>query len=163
MPAHEQTRDVPHAADDMFALVAAIERYPEFLPWCGGARIRRRDAQDDKEVLLADLIVSYKLFRERFTSKVTLDRTARLIDVAYVEGPFRHLHNKWHFEPLADGGTRIHFFIDFEFRSKTLQKMMNAVFAKAFGRLMQAFVDRADALHGAQATPAFGAPVSSAE
>lgn len=163
MPAHEQTRDVPHAADDMFALVAGIEHYPEFLPWCGGARIRRRDTLDGKEVLLADLIVSYKLFRERFTSKVTLDRTARLIDVAYVEGPFRHLHNKWQFEPLAGGGTRIHFFIDFEFRSKTLQKMMNAVFAKAFGRLMQAFVDRADTLHGARAAPVFGAPVSSVE
>ncbi|MDO8840463.1 MAG: type II toxin-antitoxin system RatA family toxin [Parvibaculum sp.] len=163
MPAHEQTRDVPYAADDMFDLVAGIERYPEFLPWCGGARIRRRDTIDGNEVLLADLIISYKLFRERFTSKVTLDRATRLIDVAYVEGPFRHLHNKWQFEPLQGGGTRIHFFIDFEFRSQMLQKMMNAVFAKAFGRLMQAFVDRADAVYGRRAAPAFGPPVTSAE
>ena len=163
MPAHEQTRDVPYAADDMFALVAGIERYPEFLPWCGGARIRRRDTLDGKEVLIADLLISYKLFRERFTSKVTLDPAKRLIDVAYVEGPFRHLHNKWQFEPLADGGTRIHFFIDFEFRSQMLQKMMNAVFAKAFGRLMQAFVDRADELHGRRASSVFGPPVTSAD
>lgn len=162
MPAHEQIRDVPHAADDMFALVADIERYPDYLPWCGGARIRRRDMVDGKEVLLADLIVSYKLFRERFTSKVTLDREARLIDVAYVEGPFRHLHNKWQFEPRPDGGTRIHFFIDFEFRSQMLQKMMNAVFSKAFSRMMQAFVDRADALHGRRDAPTFGAPATPA-
>jgi coenzyme Q-binding protein COQ10 len=163
MPAHEQIRDVPYTADDMFELVAGIERYPEFLPWCGGARIRRRDTIDGKEVLLADLIVSYKLFRERFTSRVTLDRAARLIDVAYVEGPFNHLHNKWQFEPLEDGSTRIHFFIDFEFRSRMLQKMMNAVFAKAFGRMMEAFIDRADALHGARRVSAFGPPAASPE
>ncbi|MBO6685942.1 MAG: type II toxin-antitoxin system RatA family toxin, partial [Parvibaculum sp.] len=79
MAAHEQIRDVPYAADDMFSLVAGIERYPEFLPWCSGARIRRRDMEEGKEVLLADLIVSYKVFREQFTSRVTLDREARII------------------------------------------------------------------------------------
>ena len=132
-------------------------------PASSAIRIRRRDTVDGREVLLADLIISYKLFRERFTSKVTLDRTTRLIDVAYVEGPFRHLHNKWQFEPLENGGTRIHFFIDFEFRSQMLQKMMNTVFAKAFGRLMQAFIDRADELYGQRAAPAFGPPVTLAD
>ena len=158
MAAHEQIRDVPYAADDMFSLVAGIDRYPEFLPWCSGARIRRRDVEEGKEILLADLIVSYKVFREQFTSRVTLDRQERHIDVAYVQGPFNHLHNKWHFEVLPGGGTRIHFFIDFEFRSATLQKMISAVFAKAFAKMMQAFIDRADALYGGERNSPAGAP-----
>lgn len=155
MPAHEQIRDVPYAADDMFALVAGIDRYPEFLPWCSGARIRRRDREGKNEVLLADLIVSYKVFREQFTSRVTLEKSARKIDVAYVQGPFKYLHNRWFFEALPQGGTRIHFFIDFEFRSATLQKMIGAVFSRAFAKMMQAFIDRADALHGGK-SPASG-------
>ncbi|MFN4355517.1 type II toxin-antitoxin system RatA family toxin [Parvibaculum sp.] len=155
MPAHEQIRDVPYAADDMFELVAGIDRYPEFLPWCSGARIRRREREGDNEVLLADLIVSYKVFREQFTSRVTLERPVCKIDVAYVQGPFKYLHNKWYFEALPLGGTRIHFFIDFEFRSATLQKMIGAVFSRAFAKMMQAFIDRADALHGGK-SPASG-------
>jgi|TARA_R100000322_G_scaffold25934_4_gene16535 coenzyme Q-binding protein COQ10 len=166
MPAHEKTRDVPYSAEDMFALVAAIDRYPEFLPWCTGARIRRREIESGKEVLLADLIVSYKVFREQFTSRVTLDKESRLIDVGYVQGPFSYLHNKWQFEPLPDGGCRIHFFIDFEFRSATLQKMIGAVFSKAFAKMMQAFIDRADELYGGKrAEPSFetGSPVPSSK
>ena len=157
MTAHEQTRDVPYAADDLFALVAAIDRYPDFLPWCSGARIRRREQEGDREVLLADLIVSYKVFREQFTSRVTLDRQERLIDVGYVQGPFSYLHNKWQFEALPDGGCRIHFFIDFEFKSATLQKMIGAMFSKAFAKMMQAFIDRADDLYGGKrAETSFG-------
>ena len=148
MPAAHQTRDVPYGADQMFGLVAGIERYPDFLPWCSGARIRRREREGTKEVLLADLIVAYKVFREQFTSRVELDPEARAIEVHYVQGPFRHLANKWRFETLPEGGSRIHFFIDFEFRSATLQKMMNSMFAKAFARMMQAFIDRADAVYG---------------
>lgn len=148
MPAAHQTRDVPYKADEMFALVAGIERYPEFLPWCAGARIRRREAEGENEVLIADLIIAYKVFREQFTSRVVLDDVARRIEVHYVQGPFRHLANKWEFEPLPEGGCRIHFFIDFEFRSVTLQKLMNSVFGKAFARMMQAFIDRADAVYG---------------
>lgn len=166
MTAHEQTRDVPYGADDMFSLVSAIDRYPEFLPWCSGARIRRREQEGGKEVLLADLIVSYKVFREQFTSRVTLDRDARIIDVGYVQGPFSYLHNKWKFEPLPEGGCRIHFCIDFEFKSATLQKMMSAMFSRAFAKMMQAFIDRADELFGEKrADPSFGAehPVTSAE
>ncbi len=158
MTAHEQIRDVPYAADDMFALVAGIDRYPEFLPWCSGARIRRREKEGDREVLLADLIVSYKVFREQFTSRVTLDPQERLIDVGYVQGPFSYLHNKWQFEALPQGGTRIHFFIDFEFRSATLQKMIGAVFSKAFAKMMQAFIDRADDLYGGKRGSPSGAP-----
>lgn len=153
MPRLHQTRDVPYKADDMFALVAGIEKYPEFLPWCTGARIRKRERDGGAEVVVADLIVSYKVFREQFTSRVVLDSAARRIDVHYVRGPFKHLANEWKFEPLADGGSRIHFFIDFEFRSVTLQKLMNSVFGKAFARVMQAFIDRADALYGKPLPP----------
>lgn len=149
MTASHQTRDVPYTADQMFALVAGIEEYPSYLPWCVGARIRRREVENGNEVVTADLIVAYKVFREQFTSRVTLDKTARIIDVHYVQGPFKYLANKWEFEPLPEGGSRIHFFIDFEFRSVTLQKLMNGVFAKAFARMMQAFIDRADQLYGA--------------
>ncbi|MDZ4381510.1 MAG: type II toxin-antitoxin system RatA family toxin [Parvibaculum sp.] len=166
MTAHEKTRDVPYAAEDMFALVAAVERYPDFLPWCSGARIRRRETIGGTEVLLADLIVSYKVFREQFTSRVTLDPQAGLVDVGYVQGPFRYLHNKWQFEPLPEGGCRIHFFIDFEFRSATLQKMIGAVFARAFEKMMQAFIDRAGELYGgSRGSPSFepGAPVPSTD
>lgn len=153
MPTTRQTQEVPYGADEMFALVAGIERYPEFLPWCAGARIRKRERVDEKEILTADLVVAYKVFREQFTSRVTLDPKARKVDVEYVQGPFKHLVNKWEFEPLPDGGSRIHFFIDFEFRSATLQVLISSFFTKAFTRMMQAFIDRADALHGKPAMP----------
>ncbi len=148
MPAAHQTRDVPYAADDMFALVAGIELYPTFLPWCAAARIRKREREGANEIVTADLIIAYKVFRERFTSRVVLDKAARHIDVHYVQGPFKYLSNKWRFEPLVEGGSRVHFFIDFEFRSATLQKLISGVFSKAFARMMQAFIDRADELYG---------------
>lgn len=151
MPAIHQTRDVPYKADEMFDLVADVGRYPEFLPWCAGARIKRREMEGENEVLVADLIIAYKVFREQFTSRVVLDGVARKIDVHYVQGPFRHLTNKWEFEPLPEGGSRIHFFLDFEFRSATFQALINGVFSKAFARMMQAFIDRADAIHGRKA------------
>ncbi|KAB7739350.1 type II toxin-antitoxin system RatA family toxin [Parvibaculum sedimenti] len=153
MPTTNQTQDVPYGADEMFALVAEIERYPEFLPWCAGARIRKRERAGDKEIVTADLIVAYKVFREQFTSRVTLDPKARKVDVEYVQGPFKNLVNKWEFEPLPDGGSCIHFFIDFEFRSATLQALISGFFTKAFTRMMQAFIDRADVLHGKPALP----------
>lgn len=163
MPAAHQTRDVPFSADEMYALVADIERYPTFLPWCAGARIRKREQDGANEVVVADLIIAYKVFREQFTSRVILDQSARVLDVKYVQGPFRYLANKWEFEALSAGGCRIHFFIDFEFRSVTLQKLINSVFSKAFTRMMQAFIDRADELYGkGQHSPSgLSAPVPS--
>jgi coenzyme Q-binding protein COQ10 len=142
-----QTRDVVYSPEEMYALVADIERYPEFLPWCVGARIRKRGQEGDKEVVTADVIVAYTVFRERFTSRVTLDAERCTIDVAYVQGPFRNLTTKWFFERQPEGGCRIHFDMEFEFRSLALQALINAVFGKAFTKLMQAFIDRADALH----------------
>lgn len=149
-----QTRDVAYSPAQMFALVADIETYPKFLPWCAGARIRKREGPAEKQIVTADMIVAYTVFREKFTSRVTLEPTENTIDVAYVEGPFRNLVTHWHFEPLAGGGCRIHFDMEFEFRSLALQALINAVFGKAFTRLMQAFIDRADALYGASSVRA---------
>ena len=149
MPTHSRKQIVTHDADQMFDLVSDVGRYPEFLPWCAGARIRNRDAiSDTQTVLVADLIISYKVFREKFTSRVTLDREQRAVDVDYIQGPFRHLRNHWRFTNLESGGSEVDFFIDFEFRSKTLQKMMQSVFDKAVERLVQAFVNEADRKYG---------------
>ncbi|HEX7776137.1 MAG TPA: type II toxin-antitoxin system RatA family toxin [Parvibaculum sp.] len=159
MPAAHQTRDVPYAAGDMFDLVAGIELYPAFLPWCAAARIRKRERDGATEIVTADLVIAYKVFREQFTSRVVLDKAAHDIDVQYVQGPFKYLKNRWRFEALPDGGSRIHFFIDFEFRSVALQKLIGGVFSKAFTRMMQAFIARADELYGKRKLP----PVASSE
>lgn len=159
MPTHAHKREVPYPPGDMFALVADIERYPEFLPWCAGARIGRREPLPDglSEIVTADLIVAYKMFREQFTSRVTLDRPALRIDVMYLQGPFRRLVNHWSFEPHGADGCLIDFYIDFEFKSRTLQKLMESVFDRAVARLVAGFIDRADEIYAASPTPPLGA------
>jgi coenzyme Q-binding protein COQ10 len=147
MPSHKETRHVPFSASDMFALVAAVEKYPEFLPWCQGARVRSREIAGDKEILLADLLIAYKMFRERFTSRVTADKAAMTVDADYVKGPFHHLDNHWHFEP-AENGCFVHFSVDFEFKSRTLEALIAGVFAKAVDRMVEAFIERAYVLYG---------------
>jgi coenzyme Q-binding protein COQ10 len=145
MPTHAEQKVLPYTPEQLFALVADIERYPEFLPWCVGARIReRRD-----NVIIADLIIGFSMFRERFTSRVTLSPPYR-IDVAYTEGPFKYLNNHWVFERVP-GGCRIDFFVDFEFRSKILQRVIEMLFHEAVRRMVAAFEDRARQLHGASA------------
>ena len=146
---HEET--VPYSADDMLALVADVQSYPEFLPWCSGARIRERKETETGEVLVADLIMAYKVLKERFTSRVTIDRQAKTISVEYLKGPFKRLTNEWRFEPLPDGGCRIHFFIEFEFRNRLFQSMIGGLFGLAQERAIHAFVARADDLHGGNA------------
>ncbi|TMJ62626.1 MAG: type II toxin-antitoxin system RatA family toxin [Alphaproteobacteria bacterium] len=116
MPTHAEQRVLPYTPEQLFALVADVERYPEFLPWCVGARIRERRP----DLIVADLIIGFRMFRERFTSRVALDPPRR-IDVAYAEGPFRYLNNHWVFEKVP-GGCRIDFFVDFEFKSRLLQR-----------------------------------------
>lgn len=129
----------------MFDLVADIEKYPEFLPWCVGTRIRSRDGN----AIVADMIIGYKMFRESFTSRVTLDRPGR-IDVEYSDGPFKYLHNHWIFEP--DGqGTCIDFFVDFEFKSRILQAMIGVVFGEAVRIMVNAFERRAEVIYGKRA------------
>lgn len=143
MPTHAERRALPYRADQMFDLVADIERYPEFLPWCTGARIRARDG----DVITADLMIGFRVFRERFTSKVTLQRPHR-IDVNYTDGPFRYLNNHWEFEPQADGSCVIDFYVDFEFRSQLLQKLIGVLFNEAVRRMVAAFESRARQLYG---------------
>ena len=144
MPTHAEKRILPYRPEQLFDLVADIERYPEFLPWCIGARIRSR--QD--EVIVADLIIGFKMIRERFASRVRLDRPGLRIDVAYTDGPFRHLDNHWIFEPLPDGRCRIDFYVDFEFRSPILQRLIGVLFNEAVRRMVQAFETRAKRLYG---------------
>jgi coenzyme Q-binding protein COQ10 len=143
MPTHAERRRLPYSAEQLFDLVADIERYPEFLPWCVGARVRERKSN----LIVADLLIGYRMVRERFTSRVTLDR-ARRIDVSYSEGPFRYLNNHWVFEPQPDGSCVLDFFVDFEFRSRMLQKVIELLFNEAVKRMVGAFETRARRLYG---------------
>ena len=140
---------MPYSADQMYALIADVSAYPEFLPWCSGARIRgRRPGPDGTEIIEADLVISFKLFRERFGSRVTLDPAKRKIDVAYLDGPFRYLNNHWRFVPVGDDACEVDFFVDFEFRSKALQVVIGVVFGEAMRRIVRAFEHRAEQLYG---------------
>jgi len=143
MPTHAEKRTLPYRPDQLFDLVAEIERYPEFLPWCRAARIRKREG----DVIFADLVIGWKMIRESFTSRVTLQKPGR-IDVSYHEGPFKYLNNHWTFEPLPGGGCCIDFYVDFEFRSRVLQKLIGVLFNEAVRRMVHAFEERARALYG---------------
>lgn len=153
MPTFRTTRRVAHSAEDMFALVADVEKYPQFLPMCTGLDIRQRAADSlGRDVIVADMSVGYKAIRETFTSRVTLDPVALKILVEYVDGPFRHLENVWTFrdETGAGGGQRsqVDFFIDYEFKSRMLGMLMGSLFDAAFRRFAEAFETRADRLYG---------------
>ncbi len=147
MTTHQERRALPYRADQMFDLVADVENYPSFLPWCVGLRVRQREMKDELEMLTADMAVAFKVFREQFTSRVALNSNAQEIDVQYINGPFRYLINRWRFEPNAEGGCTVDFFIEFEFRSRTLQKMMSKVFTSAVLKMVTAFENRAHALY----------------
>lgn len=143
MPTHAEKRVLPYRPDQLYDLVANVQDYPQFLPWCLGARIRERSAT----LLVADLIIGFKMFREKFTSRVTLDPMKQRIDVAYTDGPFKYLQNHWVFHPHPDG-CEIDFYVDFEFRSRLLQKTIELLFAEAVRRMVAAFETRARALYG---------------
>lgn len=147
MTTHRERKVLPYGADEMFALVGDIERYSEFLPWCTRLKIRSRTEEAGRVTLIADMTISFKVVRESFTSKAILDPAERRIDVTYVNGPFRYLHNRWHFEPRQDGGSIVSFFIDFEFKSRALGMLIGAVFHVAVEKLVGAFEARARALH----------------
>lgn len=145
MPTHAEQRILPYTPEQLFQLVGDVERYPEFLPWCVASRIRRRDG----DVFFADLVIGFKMIRERFTSKVTLNHPDR-VDVIYTDGPFHHLNNHWIFKRLPDGGTEIDFYVDFEFKSKVLQALIGALFNEAVKMMVSAFEKRARQLYGSE-------------
>jgi coenzyme Q-binding protein COQ10 len=152
MPTHAEQRVLLYTPEQMYALVADIERYPEFLPWCVAARIKERRA----DFISADLVIGFRMFRERFASNVKLDPPGR-IDVTYAEGPFRYLDNHWIFERMP-GGCRIDFFVDFELKSRLLQKVIEVLFGEAVRRMVAAFEGRARQLYGEPAPGGAGAP-----
>ena len=140
---------MPYSASEMYALIADIEAYPQFLPWCQATRIRRRERREDgAEVIEADLVISFKVFRERFGSRVVLRPDQKRIDVAYLDGPFRYLDNHWRFTEIEPGSCEVDFFVDFEFKSYLLQKVVGVVFGEAMQRIVRAFEERAQALYG---------------
>lgn len=138
MPTHAEKRYLPHAPADLYALVADIEKYPEFLPWCIALRVRKRT----ETMLTADMVIGFKLFRDSFTTRVTLAPSHR-IDVEYLNGPFKYLNNHWIFADGEDGGCVIDFYVDFEFRSRLLQKAIGIVFNEAVTKMIDAFETRA--------------------
>lgn len=147
MPKYETVRRVAHTPDEMFALVADVERYPEFLPLCEALTVRSRRDRDGVSLLVADMTVGYKALRETFVTQVLLKPEERRIDVKYLEGPFRYLDNRWTFLP-APGGCDVGFFIDYEFRSKVLGALMGTMFDRAFRMFAEAFEKRADLIYG---------------
>ena len=151
MPRFETTRLVKHSPQVMFDLVADVERYPEFVPMCTALSIRRRTENNGILTLLADMSIGYKMIRETFTTRVELDSETHAIRVTYVDGPFRHLENRWTFAPDA-AGCAVRFFIDYEFKSRTFQMLAGAVFEQVFRKMAEAFEARADQL--ARRTPA---------
>ena len=145
MPSQSESRILPYTADFIYGIVADVERYPEFVPWCAGLRVLRRAPAPFGEVIWAETLIGYRSLRERYTSRVELDPQARRIDVEQTEGPFRQLENHWRFTP-AENSCRVDFSIAFEFRSRMLGHIAGAALALVMGRMTDAFETRARAL-----------------
>ncbi len=139
---------LPYSAQQMYDLVADVARYPEFLPWCAAARIRSTVPEGEAVVMTADLVISFKVFRERFGSRVTLWEGQKKIDTEYIDGPFRYMKSNWAFRDV-EGGCQVTFFVDFEFRNAVLQGIIGVVFNEAMQRIVRAFERRAAELYGA--------------
>ncbi len=143
MPTHTEIRKLPYSCEQLFDLVAGVDKYPQFLPWCLASRITKREG----DVFYADLVIGYKMVREKFTSRVTALRPDH-IHVEYLSGPMKHLSNHWRFLPEKDGGCTIDFYVDFEFKNHFFQKLMGVFFDKAVARMVEAFEERAKSLYG---------------
>ena len=148
MPQFSTKRRVRHAATDMFNLVADVDKYPQFVPLCRALAVKSRTEKDGRIVLVADMTVAYKIIRETFTSRVTLDQQGLKILVEYLNGPFKRMQNRWTFYPVETKVCDVEFFIDYEFRSRTLALLMGAMFDAAFRRFAVAFEQRADEIYG---------------
>ena len=145
MTAHSETRIVPYTADLMFQVVADVEEYPKFLPWCVALRVLSRARVKDRDVLSAEMAVGYGALREKFTSRVILEPVARTIDVAQTAGPFKQLENHWRFTPLAEG-CQVDFSLAYEFRNRVLNAVAGAAFGKVYVKMADAFEARAKEL-----------------
>ncbi len=148
MPTHSETRTLPYTAQQMYDLVADVAAYPKFLPWCSAARVRSVTPEEGGRLMLADLVISFKVFRERFGSRVLLRDAEMSIDTEYLDGPFRFLKSTWDFRDV-EGGCEVSFFVDFEFRNAILQGVIGVVFNEAMHRIVRAFEKRAAELYGA--------------
>jgi coenzyme Q-binding protein COQ10 len=148
MPRHSETKQLPYTAQQMFDLVADVARYPEFLPWTAAARVRSVRPIEGGEEMLADLVISFKVFRERFGSRVTLLSAQNVIMTEYIDGPFKHLKSIWRFADRPEGGCEVGFEVDFEFRNAILAGIIGLVFNEAMARVVRAFEARADQLYG---------------
>lgn len=149
MAEHKETRVVPYPPELMFQVVADVEKYPQFLPWCVGLRVLKRDHVKGREVLLAEMMVGYKSLREKYTSRVILDPDGKTIDVTQTDGPFRILENHWRFTPEGTG-TRIDLSLAYEFRSRMLNMVASAAFGRVYAKMADAFEARATALSSIQ-------------
>lgn len=149
MPSYRTRRRVPYTPEEMYAVVADVARYPEFLPLCESLAIMSRAPHEERIVLVATMTVGYKAIRESFTSRVTLEPQAPAVRVEFLDGPFLHLTNTWQFSTVP-GGSEIEFFIDYEFRSTVYRLLMGAVFDSAVRHYTEAFEARAQALYGSR-------------
>ena len=149
MPTHAEKRHLPWGRKQLFDLVADVERYPEFLPWVLAARVSRRQGP----VFFAEMVIGFRIFREKFTSRVTLTGEER-VDVAYTSGPLRYLNNHWAFEARPDGSCVVDFYVDFEFRSRIFQRLVGPLFNEAVRRMVGAFEERARLIYGDPRSPA---------
>lgn len=152
MPRYETTRRVPYSAEQMFAIVADVERYPLFVPMCESLKVLTREEVADGSKLTATMGIGYKAIHETFTTRVILSPNAAppMIDVAYLDGPFHYLDNRWRFVD-RERGSDVHFFIDYQFRNAMLGLVMGAVFDKAFRKFAEAFEERARLVYGTAA------------
>jgi coenzyme Q-binding protein COQ10 len=149
MPQFQTKTAANHSADQMFALVADVEKYPEFLPLCEALKVTSRKERDGRTLLVAEMSVGYKAIRETFTTQVFLKPDEKTIEVKYIDGPFRYLTNVWTFVDIAEGRSSVDFFIDYEFKSRILGAVMGSMFDRAFRMFSEAFEKRADQIYGA--------------
>jgi coenzyme Q-binding protein COQ10 len=149
MPTFSTKRRVRHSASEMFDLVADVEQYPQFVPLCSGLKVRQRTpGGEGVETIVADMTVSFKLVRETFRSRVTLERPKLQILVEYLQGPFSRMQNRWTFRPRGEESCDVEFFIEYEFKSRMLGVLMGSMFDVAFRRFASAFEQRADQVYG---------------
>lgn len=146
MPTHSETRVLPYTPRQMYDLVADVAAYPQFLPWCAAARVRKTVPQGDATLMEADLVISFKVFRERFASRVLLHPQSLRIETEYLDGPFKYMKSHWEFAP-AESGCEVRFFVDFEFKNAILQGIIGVVFNEAMQRIVRAFEERAATLY----------------